>query len=202
MKLIDLLHDHATSMPDTCAFVASSSGEKMTYGELWQRSGAIAAALLEDARDADEGAGESAPSVKAPVVVYGHEVAFDAGGVRRLPARGPRLRARRLAFRPRRARGINRLADPRSIWQRHRACNRAAAPSCREGNQLRGWSNGACEHRGRRGRRRGGPGTWRVGRGPRLRHLHLRLHRRPQGRRGHRVLRGQLLPLGAVRGRR
>ena len=33
MKLIDLLHDHATSMPDTCAFVASASGEKMTYGE-------------------------------------------------------------------------------------------------------------------------------------------------------------------------
>ena len=73
MKLIDLLHDHATSMPDTCAFVASASGEKMTYGELWQRSGAIAAALLEDARDANEGAGESAPGVKAPVVVYGHK---------------------------------------------------------------------------------------------------------------------------------
>ena len=69
MKLIDMLHDHATSMPDTCAFVASASGEKMTYGELWQRSGAIAAALLEDARDA----GESTPGVKAPVVVYGHK---------------------------------------------------------------------------------------------------------------------------------
>ena len=73
MKLIDMLHDHATSMPDSCAFVASASGEKMTYGELWQRSGAIAAALLEDARDAGEGAGESAPGVKAPVVVYGHK---------------------------------------------------------------------------------------------------------------------------------
>ena len=73
MKLIDMLHDHATSMPDTCAFVASASGEKMTYGELWQRSGAIAAALLEDARDTDESVGESAPGVKAPVVVYGHK---------------------------------------------------------------------------------------------------------------------------------
>lgn len=73
MKLIDLLHDHATSMPDTCAFVASASGEKMTYGELWQRSGAIAAALLEDARDTGESAGRSAPGVKAPVVVYGHK---------------------------------------------------------------------------------------------------------------------------------
>lgn len=73
MKLIDMLHVHATSMPDTCAFVASASGEKMTYGELWQRSGAIAAALLEDARDTDESVGESAPGVKAPVVVYGHK---------------------------------------------------------------------------------------------------------------------------------
>lgn len=69
MKLIDMLHDHATSMPDTRAFAASASGEKMTYGELWQRSGAIAAALLEDARDA----GEGADSAKAPVVVYGHK---------------------------------------------------------------------------------------------------------------------------------
>lgn len=69
MKLIDLLHDHATSMPDSRAFVASASGEKMTYGELWQRSGAIAAALLEDARDA----GEGADSAKAPVMVYGHK---------------------------------------------------------------------------------------------------------------------------------
>ena len=74
MKLIDMLHDHATSMPDTCAFIASASGEKMTYGELWQRSGAIAATLLEDARgNAGEGAGESTPGVKAPVVVYGHK---------------------------------------------------------------------------------------------------------------------------------
>lgn len=69
MRLIDLLHDHATSMPDSCAFVASASGEKMTYSELWQRSGAIAAALLEDARDA----GEGADSAKAPVMVYGHK---------------------------------------------------------------------------------------------------------------------------------
>lgn len=73
MRLIDMLHDHATSMPDTCAFVASTSGEKMTYGELWQRSGTIAAALLEDARDAGESAGESTPGTKAPVVVYGHK---------------------------------------------------------------------------------------------------------------------------------
>ena len=73
MRLIDMLHDHATSMPDTCAFVASASGEKMTYGELWQRSGTIAAALLEDARDAGESAGESTPGAKAPVVVYGHK---------------------------------------------------------------------------------------------------------------------------------
>ncbi len=72
MKLIDLLHDHAMSMPDSCAFVASASGEKMTYGELWQRSGAIAAALLEDARDAGESA-EGADSAKAPVMVYGHK---------------------------------------------------------------------------------------------------------------------------------
>lgn len=72
MRLIDLLHDHATSMPDSCAFVASASGEKMTYGELWQRSGAIAAALLEDARDAGEGA-EGADIAKAPVMVYGHK---------------------------------------------------------------------------------------------------------------------------------
>lgn len=73
MKLIDLLHDHATSMPDSCAFVASASDEKMTYGELWQRSGAIAAALLEDVRDAGKSAGEGADSAKAPVVVYGHK---------------------------------------------------------------------------------------------------------------------------------
>lgn len=72
MKLIDLLHDHAMSMPDSCAFVASASGEKMTYGELWQRSGAIAAALLENARDAGEGA-EGADSAKGPVMVYGHK---------------------------------------------------------------------------------------------------------------------------------
>ena len=69
MKLIDLLHDHAMSTPDFCAFVASASGEKMTYGELWQHSGAIAAALLEDTRDAREGA----DSAKAPVMVYGHK---------------------------------------------------------------------------------------------------------------------------------
>lgn len=76
MKLIDLLHDHAMSMPDSCAFVASASGEKMTYGELWQRSGAIAAALLEDARDAGKSAGEGAEGAdiaKAPVMVYGHK---------------------------------------------------------------------------------------------------------------------------------
>ena len=70
MKLIDMLHDHATSMPDSCAFVASASGEKMTYGELWQRSGAIAAALLEDA---GEPADEGSDSAKGPVVVYGHK---------------------------------------------------------------------------------------------------------------------------------
>ena len=70
MKLIDLLHDHAMSMPDSSAFVASASGEKMTYGELWQRSGAIAAALLEDAR---ESAAEGSDSAKAPVMVYGHK---------------------------------------------------------------------------------------------------------------------------------
>ncbi len=73
MKLIDLLHGHAESMPDACAFVASASGERMTYSELWERSGAIANMLANDAHDAGTSACETHEAVKAPVVVYGHK---------------------------------------------------------------------------------------------------------------------------------
>ena len=78
MKLIDLLRAHAESMPDARAFVASASGEYMTYSELWERSGAIASMLANDAHDAgasacETGAAEAHEAVKAPVVVYGHK---------------------------------------------------------------------------------------------------------------------------------
>lgn len=78
MKLMDLLHGHAESMPDACAFVASALGDCMTYGELWDRSGVIASILANDARDAEASAcetdaAETHETAKAPVVVYGHK---------------------------------------------------------------------------------------------------------------------------------
>ena len=62
MKLLELIKGHADARPEALA-MENSSGERMTYGQLWEWSGAVAARI----------ARELPGSGNEPVIVYGHK---------------------------------------------------------------------------------------------------------------------------------
>jgi|GEM_PF-3357584 len=64
MHLIDLIASHAGSASDAVA-QRTSAGERITYGELWERSAALAAFLAAEVPASAAGT--------APVIVYGHK---------------------------------------------------------------------------------------------------------------------------------
>lgn len=64
MRFIDLVATHAAATPAAAA-QRTSDGEEITYGELWERSGAIARHLASEV--------PASCARTAPVIVYGHK---------------------------------------------------------------------------------------------------------------------------------